>query len=245
MTDNGLRKFDDVNFIECPTLRDACLNLAEDAAHALAKAVAVQGGAFIAVPGGTSPAPFFESMAARALEWAKVRVTLTDERWVSEDSAESNTRLVRLALLRDFGAAAIFAPPRTPDAAGSISIRDAAASWDIALKGEPAFDLVVLGMGDDGHFASLFLGGENLAANLDPESGALAVAVTDRTPPRLSLTLRAIIRAKKIALLIGGEKKQALLDKVLRGDAETADLPIAVLLHRLSVTPTFYWGALT
>lgn len=234
-----------LDIIERPTLRDACLQMAEDAAHVLASALAKDGSAFIAVPGGTSPAPFFASLAERELEWAKIRVTLTDERWVPDDSAESNARLVRASLLQGPGASASFSPPLAPNSEDVASLEEAAAKWDFALKMAPAFDLVVLGMGEDGHFASLFPGGETLAKNLDPTSDVLAVPIDDRSPKRLSLTLSAIVRAKKVMLLIGGEKKRDLLGNVLRGDPQASALPIAALLRHATAAPTCYLGVRT
>ncbi|MET0545920.1 MAG: 6-phosphogluconolactonase, partial [Caulobacterales bacterium] len=81
------------------------------------------------------------------------------------------------------------------------------------------------------------------ARNLDPQSEAFAVAVPDRDPPRLSLTLSAILKAERVCLLIAGEQKRALLDAVARG--EQADLPIASLLRHSRAAPTCYWGAKT
>ncbi|MET0546021.1 MAG: 6-phosphogluconolactonase, partial [Caulobacterales bacterium] len=189
-----------LEFVERLSLDDIAQQLAVDVAAALAAAVDSKGGASIAVPGGSTPLPFFLALSAHPIDWSKVRVTLTDERWVSADAEQSNARLVREGL-RGPAAKAVFAPPQTLH----TSLNDAASAWDADLRAAPPFDLVVLGMGDDGHFASLFPGGADLARNLDPQSEAFAVAVPDRDPPRLSLTLSAILKAERVCLLIAGE----------------------------------------
>lgn len=237
MTDSGPNP--DATFVERLTLNEAAERLAVDVAALLAEAIDSKGGAFIAVPGGTTPQPFFLALAAKPVDWSKVRITLTDERWVSEDSDQSNARLIRHSLLRGPAANAVFTPPRTL----TKSLAEAAAEWDAELRAAPPFDLVLLGMGEDGHFASLFPGGADLARNLDPESDILAVAAPDRDPPRLSLTLSAIRRSERVSFLVAGRKKRTLLDAALGGAA--TDLPIFALLQHLSTPPTFYWGATT
>ena len=114
---------------------------------------------------------------------------------------------------------------------------DGVAPMAAALGPTPVFDAVLLGMGEDGHFASLFPGSPALAAGLDPASDALAVAVPAGQgglappQPRLSLTLAAIVRSRSIILLTGGEAKLAVLQAALSKGSDPRDRPIATLLN--------------
>jgi len=241
MNQTSLRHSHDVDFVEFANITEAGQTLARDAARWIAAALNEKGHAFIAVPGGKSPAPFFTELAAADLDWSRVRVTLTDERFVPEDSNDSNSGLLRRTFLQGRAAAAQFVMP----ALSGIAISQAADAWDALLRAAPQFDLVVLGMGEDGHFASLFPGSGALADGLDPKSERFALAAEDRAPQRLSLTLRALLRTERLAFLISGAAKRAVLNSA-RGNERGADqLPISTLLRQSPVTPAFYWGAVT
>ena len=166
---------------------------------------------------------------------------LTDERFVPEESDESNSKLLRRTFLQGRAAAAQFV---TPPLSG-VAIAEAANAWDGMLRAAPEFDLVVLGMGDDGHFASLFPGSAALAEGLDPNSDRFALAAEDRSPQRLSLTLRALLRTQRLAFLISGSSKRAILESARRGESGADLLPISTLLRQSPITPAFYWGAVT
>lgn len=121
--------------------------LARDVAEELERAIEAKGRATLAVSGGTTPKLFFEKLSEIDIPWARVSVTLVDERQVPETSERSNARLVRTHLLRNRAAAARFVPlVDNPDA-----------------EKIPSFDVAVLGMGNDGHTASFFPGGDSLA----------------------------------------------------------------------------------
>lgn len=228
-------------FVEFPHLEDAGEALARDAAGWLKSAQSKKGDVFIAVPGGTSPAPFFQALAQADLDWGSVHVTLTDERFVPGDSDESNAKLLRRTFLHGDAARAHFAMPDL----SNVTLAQAADAWDRQLRTAPDFDLVVLGMGDDGHFASLFPGGVALAAGLDLDADRYALAVPDRTPQRLSLTLRALLRTRRLAFLIGGAAKRAVVEAAWRGEPYAAGLPISSLIRQSPIEPSFYWGAAT
>ncbi|GGY09075.1 6-phosphogluconolactonase [Paludibacterium paludis] len=198
--------------------------LAERVGQDLARQLDARGEAVLAVSGGRSPLPFFERLSQADLDWSRVTVTLVDERVVAQDHPDSNARLVREALLVNRAAAARFHPMvRDGESA------EEAASARLAEFRQP--QLVVLGMGEDGHTASLFPDAPELTLGLSPDAPAV-IAVTPGSAPhrRVSLTLPALCAASRLYLSIQGEAKRAVLDKALAG-ADPA-LPVSVLLAR-------------
>lgn len=203
--------------------------LAEWTAETLAAAIAERGAALLAVSGGKSPERFFEALSTKPLDWTRITVTLVDERRVPDDSPRSNARLVRQALLRNRAAAAAFSP--LADSRLTPDQELAAASARVASLPLPA-DVVVLGMGDDGHTASWFPGATGLAEAMDP--GARVLVAPIEAPgagePRLTLTGRVVLRARSIALLIEGPDKLATLAAAL-ADGSTEAMPIRAVLR--------------
>ena len=202
--------------------------LADHVAALLTARLTRDGTAALAVSGGTTPVGFFRALSARKLDWERVTVTLVDERWVPEVSPRSNAGLVRTHLLRGAAAAARFLPLVTQDAAPEAA--RAAVEGRVAALALP-FAAVVLGMGDDGHTASFFPGGDRLAAALAPGQGQLVE--TMRAPaagePRITLTLPVLLQADGVALHIEGAEKRAVLDAA-RQPGPAAALPVRALL---------------
>jgi 6-phosphogluconolactonase len=198
-------------------------------ASLLTSAVATRGVALLAVSGGTSPRRYFEALSNEPVDWSRVVVTLVDERRVADDDPRSNARLVRQTLLQNRAAKAEF-----------VSLANSRLSPDQELAGARArvaalplpADLVVLGMGDDGHTASWFPRANGLAEAMDPAARALVAPITaaGAPEPRLTLTGRAILRARQLALLIEGADKLATLAKAL-DDGPIADMPIRAVLR--------------
>jgi 6-phosphogluconolactonase len=180
--------------------------LADQIAAALKAAIAARGLASLVVSGGKSPLQLFEQLRAEKLDWSRVCIALADERWVDPGDAESNEKLVREHLLRGPAAGARFhglkngAP--TPDM-GAVS------AWETFARVPRPFDAVVLGMGDDGHTASLFPGSPNLPRALNQSAVAGCVGMWAPVPPqpRLSLNLGALLDSRRIVLLISGAGK--------------------------------------
>jgi 6-phosphogluconolactonase len=199
--------------------------LARDVADELARAIEAKGRATLAVSGGTTPKLFFEKLSMIDIPWSRVSVTLVDERQVPESSERSNARLVRQHLLQNKAAAARFVPlVDNPDA-----------------ENIPAFDVAVLGMGNDGHTASFFPGGDTLAEAIDAETRKRLIAITapGAGEPRLTFTLPVLAQAGRLALHIeGAEKKQVLKQALAEGPQE--DMPVRAVL-RGPAPVTLYW----
>ena len=214
---------------------------AGEAARALADAVAAdldaalraRPAASLVVSGGRSPVAFFELLREAALDWARVSITLADERWVPPEHADSNARLVAEHLLQGPAAAARFVPLWNGAPTPADAIVERSRVVDVLPR---PFDAVVLGMGEDGHTASLFPGMAGLAAALDPTADALLVATVPAAAAhaRISFTLRALLDSRRIYLPLGGAAKQA----VYREASATHDArrwPIAAVLAQAAV----------
>jgi len=126
--------------------------LAQEVGDRLEKAIKDRGKAVLVVSGGSTPKPFFMSLAKRSLDWEKVMVTLADERCVNEQSSQSNARLVKESLLQGPAAAAKLMPLYSE----KKTEQEAAEAASDQLAGLPRYDVVILGMGGDGHTASIF-----------------------------------------------------------------------------------------
>ncbi len=200
-------------------------HLASDVAAALRRLVETNGKATLAVSGGETPKLFFDKLSHMGLPWASVTVTLVDERQVPETSQRSNAGLVRAHLLKDKAAAARFVPLYENPAAAEL----------------PPFDIVILGMGTDGHTASFFPGGDNLAVALDPQTTERIVTMVapGAGEPRLTFTLPVLTDTGYLVLHIEGAAKRKVLDMALKdGPAEV--MPVRAVLR--SKTPlTLYW----
>lgn len=202
--------------------------LALAVANALRAAIAERGRATLVVSGGRSPVEFFKRLAAQPLDWAQVVVSLADERWVPVGHPDSNEGLVRRYLLQGEAAAARFVGLYRPAA----SLAEAASLADQALAelAQP-IDVLVLGMGEDGHTASLFPSSPNLAAALDPAGTARCLPMLAPSVPhqRLSLTRPLLAGARLRLLALQGQGKLATLRDALAGDDEQ-QMPIRAFL---------------
>ena len=202
--------------------------LADRVAEDLRAALGRKGRASLAVPGGTTPAPFLGDLAKRELDWERVRVTLTDERWVPPDHERSNARLLRTTLLTGRAAAAEFLPLYL-EASEPEQVLARVAE---ALEAVWPLDVCVLGMGTDGHTASLFPGADRLDEGLDPEGAAtvLAMRAPGAPEPRVTLAAPVLNGAARIYLLITGDDKRAVLDRALE-DGPVREMPVRAVLR--------------
>jgi 6-phosphogluconolactonase len=217
---------------------------ADEAAHAAADAIVAQlrprGPKRLLVTGGRGPGPVFDRLAKTDLDWTRVTVTLSDDRFVGADSPDSNERLARRRLLQDHAAGARFVALK---GAGPTPADDAAAVEPKIAELLP-FDAAILGMGDDGHIASLFPNMEGIAEALDPASETLAIGVTHAGMPpylpRISLTARALFDAALIVLLVGGDGKKALIERVLTDPSFSP--PVSALLRQTQSPVRILWS---
>jgi 6-phosphogluconolactonase len=193
--------------------------------QALDRVIARKGHAKLAVSGGTTPQLFFEHLSHSPLAWDKVTITLVDERQVDETSPRSNARLVKGSLLKNRAAAATFVP----------LFQNAQAAARLTL------DVVMLGMGLDGHTASFFPGGDRLRDALDPANreGVIAITAPGAGEPRLTFALAKLLSASFLFLHIEGRDKATVLETALQGEDVLA-MPIRAVLN--SGKPlSIYW----
>lgn len=225
-----------INEYRFPDAEAAASALAAAVAQHLVYAVAARGVAVMAVSGGRSPAPVFDALSGIALPWDKVIIAQVDERWVPMDHADSNSLLIRRHLLQDAATQAKFVPMKN-DAA---TAREGQAACEAAMRALPLpFDITLLGMGEDGHTASLFPEAEALQEGLTTD--ALTLAVTPPAAPheRMSLSAKALLDSRLLVLQIGGAAKEAVYRKALDA-GRIKDMPIRVALHQDKV-PVEVW----
>jgi len=205
---------------------------------ALAHRLEHQPEASLVVSGGSTPARCLEALADTELDWASVHVLLSDERWVPPDDDASNEGLVRRTLLQRHAATARLLPVYAADSdpAGRCSRIDA----EIRTLPFP-FACALLGMGEDGHFASLFPDADTLEQGLDPDNLELCVVVDTAASPhvRLSLTLSAISRSDEVVLLMFGEAKRDVYE---RAKISGNTFPVAHLLKQKRAPVRVYWA---
>ncbi|MEX0278789.1 MAG: 6-phosphogluconolactonase [Ruegeria sp.] len=184
----------------------------------------------LAVPGGTTPGPVFDSLCAADLEWDRVRVLPTDERCVSSEDDRSNEKLIRQRLLTNRASVAEYVPLYVPGQAPEAAL----AEVETLIAPVLPLSVLVLGMGEDMHTASLFPGMDGLDAALDSNAPTLAVARTEVQPePRITLTAPVLDGALSKHLIIFGAAKRDALDRAMSLPPEEA--PIAAVLSGMTV----------
>lgn len=204
--------------------------LADAAARAisgtLSDAITVRARATLVATGGRSPGAIYDRLSPTALDWNQVTITLSDERCVGEAHSDSNAGLVRNRLVQGLAAQARFLPLwPAPDPA--------------VLRTLTPFDVVILGMGEDGHVASLIPGDPGLENALTTPDLLRGVPTGLGQPPlaRITLTLTAILSARAIFLLISGEAKRGVVARAASGE----DLPVTGLIRGAGDRLRIFW----
>ena len=196
-------------------------------------------GTFIAA-GGNTPIATYRALGRFDLPWEKVALTLTDERWVASGHPKSNETMLRRELLHSAAASARFISLLTHD----ITPEEAEPEIENRLNRlSRPYDLVVVGMGEDGHIASLFPHADGLAQALEPYSEKLCQAIryTSAEHPRMTLTANALLQTRRLILLFFGYGKRGIFERALEG-RDVLDKPVRILLSQEQVPVDVYWA---
>ncbi len=221
---------------------DFSTTIAAEIAQSLNDGLAKRGSASLVAAGGTTPGDLYDALSEQDVDWARVSVTLSDERWSTSFADKTTEKLVLSRLIRNRAAPARFIPLRN----SHVSPKSGEAFAAVAIGSMPRpFDVVLLGMGQDGHTASLYPHTDGLETALDLSSPALVRAVatpnTERLGERISLTARAILDSRRIIVLLRGNAK---LD-AYRWAASAPDpieAPIRTVLFQSQVPVEVCWA---
>ncbi|WP_102107803.1 6-phosphogluconolactonase [Oceaniglobus roseus] len=210
------------------------MQLADTIASELSNCLVAHPWASLAVPGGTTPGPVFDTLAGANLQWDRVHVMLTDERWVPETSERSNTRLLRQRLLTDRAAAATYVPlyaeAETPE--------EKIGELGEGIAAELPISILLLGMGADMHTASLFPGADRLEEALASDAPPLMAMRGGGAPePRITLTAPVLRGAMSTHIVITGAAKREALERAR--SLPVAEAPVNVVLGEATV----HWAA--
>ncbi len=206
----------------------------------LSEAIAARDTASLVVSGGITPGALFDQLCQEPLDWSRVWISLSDERWVEPTSESSNENLVRARLLKSQAAAAHFVglknPAPTPEAGADWA-------WRALTRMPRPYDVVMLGMGIDGHVASLFPSSLGLARALDSSAAPTCVAMNALAPPhaRISQNLSSLLDSRRIVLLLTGEEKWAVYQRA-KTPGSASELPVRSILHQQTTPIDVYWS---
>ena len=226
--------------------REALLDaLQKECVNALQDAMQARGKASLMVSGGSSPGPLYEHLSQTDLDWSAISVALVDERWVEPGHDKSNESLVVNTLLKNEAAKASLTGMKNAAERPLEGLAECEAAYQ---KLPQPFDLTLLGMGPDGHTASLFPHAEGLEKALDLSSDALCAAITAKQSEvtgeyteRMTLSLKGLMNSRRLVLLITGDDKLEALRAAQAGN-EVADMPIRALLQQELVPLAIYWA---
>ena len=219
-----------MNIIDYPDAEMLAIGLADELASALRTALANEERVLFVVPGGTTPGPIFDALCETSLDWDRVDVLLSDERWRPEVHVRSNTRLIRERLLTGRAAAARYLPLYAKAAEPEEVLAELEANISPVLP----IDVCLLGMGEDMHTASLFPGADNLEDALARRAPILVpMRVDGAEEPRVTLSARVLNGAVAKHLVITGDKKRRAVDRAQHMRAVEA--PVAAVLDDMTV----------
>lgn len=218
----------------CFDTADRCAAaLAEVVASILTEGVRARGQASLVVPGGTTPHRLYRALSDRPLEWGRIWITLTDERWLEPNNPVSNEHAIRRMLLQRAAADARWVGLKNASVSAVAGLAEAA---ECLARIPRPYDAVIVGMGEDGHVASLFPGA--------PADTGDALCIATRAPvapaERISLTPRALMDTRRLFLLVGGVAKRDVLQRASRTGAVT-EYPVRALLQQDKVPVEIYY----
>ena len=223
-----------MEIIDYPDRSSLVMTLAKRLAGDLRKALRHQERVSFVVPGGTTPGPVFDKLRTANIDWDRVELMLSDERWVPITSERSNTRLLEQRLLVDHAAKArlmpLYLPYKTPEEAIETLMQKCSCMFPVSV--------LLLGMGADMHTASLFPGADQLDLALSNQAPVLvAMRAPSASEPRITVSARFLNSAMKKHLIIFGAEKKAAFEKAKVLTAKEA--PIAAVFDALNV----HWAA--
>ena len=213
--------------------------LASEIAKILKTAIGQRGQASLIVSGGTTPILLFRTLTEIKLDWEKVAITLADERLVPTTNPRSNERLIRSSLLQNQAAAARLVGLALE--CGETEIREQA---DQRIKRLPTpFDAVILGMGEDGHTASLFPCAPEIDEAINPANNRQIIIMNPPSQPekRISMTLSRLLDSHQIFLHIEGDSKRRVYARAL-ADSDARTMPIRAVLQQNQTPVEVYWS---
>ena len=207
-------------------------------------ALEARGEAVLALSGGTTPIPLYAALASSQLDWKRVQFALVDERWVDLTHEASNEAAIRQALQPALERGAQLLGMKNTAASAQEGQADCAAAYQWLPR---PFDVVLLGMGEDGHTASWFPSAEGLAEALR-EDAPCCVAVTARESPvtgqyteRMTLSLPAVLNTRRLWLLVTGESKRGVLNVAADGES-VEEIPVRAILKQTTVPLDIWWA---
>ena len=218
-----------MDIIDYPDAEMMMMDIANRLAGELKQALIGGGRASLAVPGGTTPGPIFDSLCAADLDWPRVDVMLTDERWVPETSERSNTRLLRQRLLVNHAAAANYLPLY----ADAQSPEEGLPALEAAINTCLPLSVVLLGMGADMHTASIFPGADRLHDALYGDATLVAMRAPSAPEPRITLSAKVLRGAMSLHVVITGAAKRKAIEAARNLTPE--DAPIAAVLKGATI----------
>jgi 6-phosphogluconolactonase len=235
MKTNKLTLPNQVTLIEAESRQALTQQLADTIAQQLDDAIKARGTASLAVSGGSTPVPLFQALSKKPLDWENVIITLVDDRWVAPDSPDSNEALVRTHLLQNEAAQAPFIPHYQAD-------QPAAASVSTLCKRLSVIDgpitTVILGMGNDGHTASLFPCSSQLELAMNSDRDCEATKPSTAPYSRMTLTPKRLFNSEHRILHMCGDDKLETLSKALEINNPKL-MPIALFTQQ---PLTIYWA---
>ncbi len=212
--------------------------------YQLEKAIQQSGSASMMLSGGSTPKPLYQSLSKSQIPWQLVTIGMVDERWISSEDEASNERFIRLNLLNHLPQKPKFLSMKTEEKDPFSANQSVSHQYK---QMHTPFDLTILGMGNDGHTASLFPNARGLNDALKNQQDlcvgidAIPSEVTGQHTQRMTLTLKAIKSSKVIKLLITGKDKLATYHRALQGN-DIENMPIRAILHQNDTPVIVYWA---
>jgi 6-phosphogluconolactonase len=215
-------------------------SLADFVAQQLTHALMQQSTANMVVSGGSTPKPLYTRLQRKDEDWSKVTITLSDERWVSPTDPQSNQKMIQETLLMGLAGRAALVPLLTSHEEPARA--EAVVAQRLNTLSKP-YNLTLLGMGTDGHIASLFPDSPEIEAGFESTQPCIGVYPKKTETPRMSLTLQELLNSQRIVLLITGQDKWDVYQKALSDlDGDALSLPVRALLAQKRVPVQIFWA---